>query len=219
MARRHPHGFQLGKRWQQTVEPQNVVVKVTPSPVGAAAKISDRRRRRRWRVRTSFFNRCRSSWFLNPRAPAPARADCRVHRPADGGRRTAINRHEGGNRPAAWPSRRLIAIERLQARRGTARCRIREPRGLPTAKMGLLEGIAVEDVRAWDQTQVLSVLPGSTRIRIRCPASSTSSRSPYHLTWDTGASGTASACCRPGRHCPTSPARSVTATQLNEGTG
>ena len=204
--------FQLGKRWQQTVEPQNVVVRVTASPVGAAAHLGAAPTPAL--ARPQIVLQPLPIVLVQPASPAPARAEVvSIAQPM------VIDEQQSRITPMRaepaykhLPSRRLINIDDFKP--GVAQPDADQgAKGPANQPINLLEGIAVEDVEL-DQTRILSMLPRLFPDQNPLPGIFYFLPTVHHLTWDAS---------RPARHahpCAAAtpadePGQVVAATQLD----
>jgi len=205
--------FQLGKRWQQTVEPQNVVVRVTASPVGAAAHLGAAPTPAL--ARPQIVLQPLPMVLVQPASPAPARAEVvSIAQPmVIDERRTITTRAEPAYRHL--PSRRLINIDDFKP--GVAQPDADQgAKGPANQPIDLLEGIAVEDV-GLDQTRILSLLPRLYPDQNPLPGIFYFLPQSYHLTWDASRPGYGMRMLYTAATAADQPGQVVTATQLDAG--
>ncbi len=205
--------FQLPKQWQQKVEPQNVLINVAASPIGAAASLGQSPTPA-WVHPHLILKPMPAMVSLPAVGTAPPAGTTSVAQPMVlAERRTVALRAESAFKHL--PPGRMIDIDEFK--RG-----IPQPdadqgaRGPSNAPIDLLEGVAVDDV-GLDQTQIVSMLPRlypdqnpQVGIFYFLPQA-------YHLTWDPSRPGYGMRMLYTAGAGPDQPGQVITATQLDAG--
>ena len=205
--------FQLPKRWQQTVEPQNVVIQVTASPVGAAATLGATPAPSMERPRVILRPRIDVARQPTVVTAQPIRAAAVAQPMVIEERRRVLTRAEGAFRDL--PSRGLKKIDDFKP--GIAQPDADQgARGPANQPIDLLEGVAVEDV-GLDEAGILSLLPRVYPDQNPAPGIFYYLPQAYHLTWDPSRPGYGMRMLYTAGAGPDQPGQVVTATQLDAG--